>query len=161
MKTLYLVRHAKAIPYDSEIPDKARAITEEGRLYAIKLAKQLKSQSVNIEGMFCSDALRARQTAEILAEGLGFPKQNIEINDKLYTEGVGNTLAVIQSLPDQINSAMIIAHNPTLSLLASYLCGNQQINLSTCGLFAMEFEVGEWKLITEVRGRELNLCQPF
>lgn len=158
MKKLYLMRHAKSVWDDPQMLDHDRRITEQGKLHAEKVAQNLRELNVKLDGMICSDAVRARETAMIVAHGLGFPEQNIVVNPKLYEESVGELIEVIKAIPSQENSVMIVAHNPTLSWFATYLSNNSQVNLSTCGLFAMQFDMSSWEQITEIEGEVIKVC---
>ncbi len=66
--------------------------------------------------VLCSAALRARETFALVREAIGDPKTSIEKG--LYLAGVGRLLARLRRLADEIDSVMIIGHNPGLQELA-------------------------------------------
>jgi broad specificity phosphatase PhoE len=67
--TLIVARHADAEYVDKEFSDEGGTLTVEGRAQAARLAEQLGGQRV--AHVWCSDAARAVQTAEIVACHLG------------------------------------------------------------------------------------------
>lgn len=156
MKQLFLLRHAKSNCEDPQMSDMERELTEQGKHQAETLAMQLKKQHVKPDLILCSCATRAQQTAKILIKGLGLPENKIEINPKLYEESLGQLIEIVKAIPEQYQRVFIVAHNPTLSWFATYLNNNEPVNLSTCGLFAMQFDMDAWSKITEVDGKVLN-----
>ncbi len=66
----YIVRHGIAEGYAAG-GDAERALTEEGRTKIAEVAAGLARAGVEIDHLYSSPLLRARQTAEILAGPLG------------------------------------------------------------------------------------------
>jgi probable phosphoglycerate mutase len=67
--TLVVARHAKAAFVETWFSDEGGSLTSEGRRQARELAESLNDR--RIAGIWCSDASRAVQTAEIAAAQLG------------------------------------------------------------------------------------------
>src|SRR5579875_651208 len=72
MKMLVLMRHGKAEAHSSG-SDKGRVLTERGRRQASAIARGIASAGQRPDRIVSSDAVRARQTAEIVAEALDPP----------------------------------------------------------------------------------------
>ena len=66
---LYLVRHGKAEQGIAD--DAARRLTDKGRKAVQRVARRLAEAGVQIDRIEHSGLVRAQETAEILAEGLG------------------------------------------------------------------------------------------
>lgn len=64
---LYLVQHAEAKP---QAEDPARPLSDKGRSGIRKVADFLKARELKVSKIFHRGKLRARQTAEALAEGI-------------------------------------------------------------------------------------------
>ena len=62
-------------------------LTEAGRVQALRAAEQLVTANVDIERVVASSLIRARETAEIIAEHLGLPR--IDVDDRLVETDVG------------------------------------------------------------------------
>lgn len=81
----FIARHGQAENNAKNItdsnPQSTNGLTEVGRQQVAELLKLIKKE--NIAQIYVSPYLRTRQTAEILAEGLGFEKDKIIIDDRL------------------------------------------------------------------------------
>ncbi len=83
MKTLYILRHAqkdesKQNEYDYDIELSQKGIEE-----ATSIAQKLKEKDPLPDLIVASPAIRARQTAEIVAKGIRYRK-NIMYNEVIY-----------------------------------------------------------------------------
>ena len=118
---LLLVRHGIAADRDaSEWPDDAaRPLTEEGAERFRKAAKGIGALVPSVDRLLTSDYRRAAQTAEILAEELGWPAP-----EPVRELGAGappqDLVGVLQPLA-AASAVALVGHEPDLSSLASYL----------------------------------------
>ena len=67
---LYLIRHAHAVDGDG-LRDDDRPLSREGRRQALEVGSALARQKVRVQRIVTSPLVRARQSAEIIAAGLG------------------------------------------------------------------------------------------
>ena len=72
---------------NSKIENNHFGLTDKGKKEAINSAKKLKSQKIDL--IFSSDFLRTRQTAETVAEIIGFDKSKIIFDNRLREVNVG------------------------------------------------------------------------
>ncbi|MCK9422616.1 MAG: histidine phosphatase family protein [Bacteroidales bacterium] len=119
MKTLYLVRHAKASWEEPGVSDSHRPLLPKGIKRTERVAEFLKERGITIDLMLSSPAVRAYETARIMAAGLDYPLKNIKIERKIYEGYHDRILDIIYGTPDRINSLMIFGHNPTISQVAN------------------------------------------
>src|SRR5690606_6412988 len=70
MKTLFLVRHAKAVPPQPGLPDHDRTLNDRGRRDAPEMGRRIAQRGVLPNLMITSTAARARTTAQLLAAEL-------------------------------------------------------------------------------------------
>lgn len=100
---LFLVRHAEAAPGK---PDALRPLTDAGRARARALGRQLAGEQ--LDAVLCSPLLRARQTAEQIAQAANLVA---EIDERLApgatadgvreaTAGRGETIVAVGHQPD-------------------------------------------------------------
>ncbi len=122
MKVLYLLRHAKSSGQRPGSKDYDRPLTDEGRDGASKLGRRMRSRGFIPERILCSGALRARETLDLIAAGLG-KDIPAEIDRRLYAANAEQLLRRLQKLEDTIGSVLVIGHNPTLQSLAADLAG--------------------------------------
>lgn len=83
MKRLYIIRHAKSSWSDMGLDDFDRGLNKRGRLDAPKMGLRLKNKGVMPDIILSSSAKRAKKTAKIIAEFIGFSKK-IKFRDTLY-----------------------------------------------------------------------------
>ena len=84
MKTLYLVRHAKASLENTAEGDINRPLLENGLKRTKPIIDFLHKRHTHVDLIISSPAVRAYQTARILAHALNFPFENIKIERAIY-----------------------------------------------------------------------------
>jgi phosphohistidine phosphatase len=142
-KSLFLLRHAKAVAGGTFISDKDRPLSEKGIKDIGKLASKLSKKGLDFELIITSPAVRTITTAQILTKGLKISHSHLVVNDAIYDAEAMNLLKVIASVSKKIDQLMIVGHNPSLMSLASYIAG-EPISLSTCSLINFSFDFKEW-----------------
>lgn len=111
MKTLFVLRHAKAEEATSEQLDFDRDLTKRGKQDAESVGKQLLARGLVPHAVVTSAAKRTRKTAKKAAESMNFLETIIETQD-LYDAGLHQIIEVVHGLPDSAESALIVGHNP-------------------------------------------------
>lgn len=86
-------------------------------------------------------------TASIVARSASLEIENIKVFNELYLPEDGGTLAFVKTLPNTLESVMIVGHNPDLSYLCQLLMGHKPIELPTCGLVAFTSSANTWSEI--------------
>jgi phosphohistidine phosphatase len=114
---LYLVQHG---PAKSESEDPQRPLTAEGRHTVERLAKFLAPLGLRIERIEHSGKLRARQTAELLAQVLRPAGGVSEVTGLAPNDDAGIMMA---RLAGETANLMLVGHLPHLSRLVSRLLG--------------------------------------
>lgn len=159
MKHLWLARHAKSDWNDSGIPDFDRVLNERGLRDAPAMGRWLASRGVKPQVMVTSPAKRALQTAELLAQGMGFSEAFIFHEPRIYEATTGDLEEVIEESDDNINHLMLVGHNPGLTRLVNVL-GAQLDNLPTCAVAAMSFEARRWVDIESAEPVSVEIWRP-
>jgi phosphohistidine phosphatase len=117
VKTLYLLRHAKSSWDDETLTDHERPLAPRGERAAKLIAEHLKvTLAAGPELVLCSTAVRTRQTLELVAPGLGDPR--VEFDEAIYGATAGGLVGMLRSVPDEVESVLVIGHNPGLQGLA-------------------------------------------
>jgi phosphohistidine phosphatase len=120
LKTLYILRHAKAAPEDRD-GDVDRPLTKRGRKAAAIMGEYLAGLEVPPGLVLCSTAVRTRETLDEILPSL--EPMKILFEDALYLAGAGRLIDRLQRLPEQAASVLLIGHNPGLHQLAASLAG--------------------------------------
>jgi phosphohistidine phosphatase len=147
MKTLYIVRHAKSSWDNPNQADFDRPLNDRGKRDAPRIGKRLKEKRIVIDLLLTSPAQRALSTSIAIAGVLGYPKENIRTDRKLYHASEEDILNVIHTLKDKFSNVMITGHNPGLTDFVNSLLDKFQSidNIPTCGVVAFTFETTCWK----------------
>lgn len=153
MKTLYLVRHAKAIPCEAEINDFKRLLSKDGQEDAQMVAKRLSKKRILPDLLLASPADRALETAHIFAEKLHYPHQRILLQEELYAaEQAERVCTMLQALPDQYETVMLFGHEPLLSACAGLLVPDFSAELLMAGVIGIYLDISEWRQLSEGQG---------
>jgi phosphohistidine phosphatase len=158
MHRLHLLRHAKSSWDDPSLSDRDRPLAPRGRKAAKRIAGWAASHDVRPQVVACSSAVRARQTLEYVLPGLGQPQVSTEVS--LYAASAGTLLTRVQALPDEVEEAMLIGHNPGLQELVLLLAEQGELRdraaakLPTGALATLEADTRGW---SEIEPRQMRL----
>jgi phosphohistidine phosphatase len=152
MKRLFLLRHAKSSWNHPELRDFERTLNERGNQEAEKMGVRLKERGVIPDRIVSSPAVRAAQTAEIVADRLNYPKENILWQNTIYDASAGELLRCIQDLNDADKQILFIGHNPGISALARHLTGRDIGEMPTCGIAVIDLNVTNWAKVNRDSG---------
>lgn len=122
MKTLYILRHAKAAPEDRE-GDAARPLAKRGRKAAASMGEYLATLRPLPRFVLCSTALRTRETLDQVLPAL-HPEPEAVYEEGLYLTSARRLLERLQRLPESAESVLLIGHNPGLHQLVSALASD-------------------------------------
>lgn len=124
---LYLLRHADA--EDGASSDHDRRLTSNGIQQAKTAAKVLAALDVEPAHVYSSPRVRAKHTAEIVAETLGL---KVELREEV---NFGFSVPALQILLDIAGNVdlMLVGHEPTMSTVIRELTG-ADVQMKKCGL---------------------------
>jgi len=119
---LYMIRHAIAVDEGSPKyeEDAQRPLTDKGKKKMRLIAKGLHTLGVNFDLILSSPYVRARETAEILAE-IFKVKQEVAFSENLIPMGDPNALIAEMNEKYSVNSIALVGHEPFLSSMAGLL----------------------------------------
>lgn len=120
-----LLRHAKAEPAGAVV-DHERPLALVGRRQASAVGAALAAAGLAPTHVLCSSALRTRQTWELARTALaaaGAPDARVAVSDALYDASTGDVAAMLQGLPQDASTVLVVGHEPTVSHAAGLLAG--------------------------------------
>jgi phosphohistidine phosphatase len=160
MKTLLVLRHAKSSWDDSALDDHDRPLNKRGRRDGPRMGKLAREQGLTPDVIISSDAVRARLTAEAVADAAGYAG-DIRFEGVLYAATPADILAVLRTVTTPTaETVMIVGHNPGLEELVAALTGEQS-DLPTAALAQIVLPIDRWRdLNASTRGRLLGLWRP-
>lgn len=161
MKTLILMRHAKAEPGDFDTKDFDRKLSEKGKNDADIAAKVLIKYLPNIDLIVSSSAKRTLKTAKIIALNFGIDKENIESTEYLYESDVEPYIHLIRNLNNEkVNKVLIVGHNPTIGGMASVLSSYQVPEFKPGAFAVFQLPLETWKLFKLTEFKLLHQFTP-
>ncbi|MDD9890437.1 MAG: histidine phosphatase family protein [Gammaproteobacteria bacterium] len=144
MKTLYLLRHAKSSWDDPELRDFERPLAKRGLNDAPVMAGRFMDRNNSVACIISSPANRAKSTAKIFAENIGYPVDDIISNPELYFAGTAMFLKAASLVDDNCESAMLVGHNPAITEFVNMMANADIDNVPTCGLVELSLPIDNW-----------------
>ena len=144
MKTVYIVRHGKAVPASANIADADRMLTDTGVARTFRVALFMAESKPVIDQIIASPAERAFATALIIADKLGVPANKVVASDKLFTGDESDTFDLLHELDDSVSNVMIVGHNPTITMVANHFANPKLESLPTTGVVSVHLDTEKW-----------------
>lgn len=142
---IYILRHGLAVEQGSSgfTKDSDRPLTPKGRRKLRKIGQAMKELELCFDCILSSPYVRARQTAEIIAQRLDLRKK-LELSEALTPGGSSRRLI------DEINqrdpapkNLLLVGHEPCLSELISFLISGDteiEVTMKKSGLCNLSVE---------------------
>jgi len=144
MKTVYIVRHGKAVPASANVADADRLLTDTGVARTWKVAQFMAESKPVIDHIIASPAERAFTTALIIADKLGIQAAKVVAEEKLFTGDDSDAIELMAALDDSVNSVMIVGHNPVITMLANHFASPKLDSLPTTGVVSVHLDTEKW-----------------
>lgn len=142
MKRLIVVRHAKAT-HKPGFADADRPLTTRGRRDATAAGEWLRGQQLMPEMVLCSAARRTRQTWDQLAAALADGHDvDVDYDERLYEADDDDVLDIVGATPDDVQTLMIVGHNPAMQQVASVLTSQPDLAFPTTAIAVID--LGGW-----------------
>lgn len=121
---VYIMRHGPAEEHSASGRDADRSLTPSGKARVRDVAGTLAAKGERPERIVTSPLVRARQTADIVAEVLGLHAA-LDLSNQLAPSGDPLRLVVetFRAAPDREAATLFIGHEPALSMLIALLVG--------------------------------------
>jgi phosphohistidine phosphatase len=120
-RRLVVLRHAKS-DWDGGEPDHRRPLAARGRREAPAAGRWLCEHVAGIGLAVVSDAVRARQTWDLVAAELD-PPPPTQVDPRVYGATADELLGVVRGLPEDVATVLLVGHNPGLEDLVAALTG--------------------------------------
>lgn len=141
MKTLYLMRHGQK-EIDSSKDDFDIKLTTNGIKDIEDISNKLLEDKVQVDLIASSPALRAKETAQILANKFDYEKPII-YNEVIYQAFLNELHEIITYTYDTVDSMILVGHNPSLAILALNYCGYKD-KLDMGYVIRIDFNCDSW-----------------
>ena len=158
MKTLFLLRHAKAENAVPGATDLDRGLNERGEHEAQAIGAFINRQDLRFDQVLCSPAVRARETAELVLAAARVVA-NVRYDQRIYDASPQQLLEVISELSENMNAVLLVGHNPAMEDLLKMLTGHAE-QMATCTFAKINLAPGEWSEISEAEGTLDSILRP-
>lgn len=149
MKTLTLLRHAKAGWDDPALTDFRRPLNALGRDAARAMGAEMRRLGLAFDRVLASPAARVTETIEGLAETFGPIRPAYD--ERIYLAPVETLLDLVRAADDACATLLIVGHNPGMERLALLLAraGPLRAEIAakypTGALAELAFPVDHWR----------------
>ncbi|MGW3267130.1 SixA phosphatase family protein [Streptomyces sp. NPDC001056] len=122
LRRLVVLRHAKSARPEG-VPDSRRPLAPRGLRDAPAAGRALAEADLLPDLALCSTAVRARQTWQLASAEWGTPPP-VRYEPRLYGAGVPALLDVVRETPPEVETLLLVGHNPGLEDLLLTLAGD-------------------------------------
>lgn len=157
---LYLLRHAESTERVDSQHDKERELTQRGIREALLIGTYLYKENTSFDTVLCSIAVRAKATAELIADAMKFGPEKIVEEDALYDASTRTFFQFVSQIDDKNNAILCIGHNPSISYLAESFTKAEIGDMPPAGLAIIRFNVPSWTEVSQGNGVLQNYVFP-
>ncbi len=104
--------------------------------------------------------MRACETANLIAQGIGYPAEKIVTDRKIYDGYYDRILDLIYGTKNEIESLMIVGHNPTITHLANLFLHPGIDVLPTSAIVCISFDTNRWESIPNAEAKKEFIVYP-
>ncbi|WP_030204902.1 SixA phosphatase family protein [Streptomyces bikiniensis] len=164
-RRIVLLRHAKADW--PQVSDHERPLAERGRSDAPVAGRRLAETGIGFDLALCSTAVRTRETWKLAVHELPERPRTV-YEDRLYEASLGELIALLNDVPDEVSDLLVIGHNPGMHALADALAGRAEGDTATrmnrsgfpTSAFAVLTFDGSWKSVEHGVGTLVDFWTP-
>jgi len=171
VKQLVVLRHAKTEPGGGATRDIERVLLERGRRDAAAMAQYFKAQGHGCDLVLCSNAARTRETLSIF-QPIACARAPVEVRGDLYLAEAAEMLALMRSLDDDVQSVLIVCHNPGAAELVQMMSHSprnvreedrhtrMRAKFATCSLAVIDLDIDHWQDARMQKGVLADFMRP-
>lgn len=152
------MRHAKASSSQPGVSDLDRPLLDEGRDAAGRIGKFLKNEMLAVDVALSSPAIRARETIDAVLKAAGLSLK-LHADQRLYEGGSGRLLEALSEVDENLNSVLLVGHNPVLEELVQLLT-QETVSLSPGTLTQIDVEATPWSEIGSTTNKLRRVVRP-
>lgn len=151
-RLLLLLRHSKASG-KKKYTDFKRPLTKKGKEDAEYIGEYIKAKGIELDCILSSSAVRAKQTAGIVAGILKYPVATIELDSTLYKCKTRLLIEAIQEMDDSYQQILVVGHNPSTIQTANHFQRDTIFtDVPKSGLVGIEFDNQSWSILGHEEG---------
>lgn len=137
MKRLLIMRHAKSDHGHEGLADHDRPLNARGLQDAPKMGARLRELGIQPSVILASTATRAHHTAQLFAEANGAAAP-VQTDARLYLAPVSDYLLVLEQLPPDADTVLVVSHNPGSEELVHHYTQEDRV-MPTAAIACIDF----------------------
>lgn len=145
MKTITLMRHAKSSWGNIGLSDMDRPLIDKGIHKTHHVIDFLKSINFSPEFILASSAVRALETAKMMAAAFGIENDHFRQEMAVYFANSDGYYDLCFALPQNLSHALIVGHNPSITGFANFFMDTEIDSLPTSGVVSILFDAEKWE----------------
>jgi len=153
MKKIHLIRHAKSSWKDDSLTDVDRPLNKRGKKTCRFMAQHILDAGCCFDNVFCSPAVRAQLTIELISNSLEGVDIQWQTEELLYTFDSDTIFDWCRAVDESITELVIIGHNPALTDFCNELSNSNLKNIPTCGYAQLTYgkkgKKCQWRKLAE------------
>ena len=157
MKTLLLLRHAKSSWGDATLPDHDRPLNPRGQRDVPRMGQWIREQGLCPSLIASSTAVRARTTAQGVAEACGYRHDVVRV-PQLYLGCPSDYADYLRTVGEEHPSVLVVGHNPGLEQLLERLTGVRE-RFPTAALAQIIWDDLDWVDLADLPTGQLVVVQ--
>lgn len=163
MKTLSVIRHAKAETAGPATADFHRSLTMRGKKDARRMGRLLARMEPAVDWIIASPSARTRSTVAAMVEIVDY-SGTLQWDDQAYLGEAETWLQLLSAVPPEIEHVALIGHNPGMAELVAGLTSGMPSRLNlhfpTAAMAHLEIDIFWWNQIRWGCGQLRMLITP-
>jgi phosphohistidine phosphatase len=166
MKTLTLLRHAKAGDDLLATRDIDRRLNPKGRRAARAVGRHLRETNTRFDAVIASPATRVAETLEEVTTGFGRALDPVW-DRRVYLASAEELMEIIRAQPGAVDRLLLVGHNPGLEDLVLELLrpddgkrGEVAVKYPTGTLAEIELAIDDWAALAPETGELRRFVRP-
>lgn len=159
-KQLYLLRHAQSADKQAGQADKDRELTPVGTKETFQIGAFLHHDKIDLDVIYCSSALRARTTAQLISDTIKLDVEKVIADEELFQASARTFFEFVQRLDNAYSNVMCVGHNPAISYLAEYLTNAEIGDMLPAGMVSIRLKIDLWENLQKGEGEMMQYIYP-
>ena len=154
MKTLFLLRHAKAERDSPDGSDFGRPLNDRGRRDAARMGEEMRRLGLRFDLVLASPARRVAETVEHAG------KLAPTFEPRIYEGSSRQLFELVRSTDDAVERLLMVGHNPGFEQLAARLTDGGIDDFPTAALAEIHLPADQWRDVEMGTGRLTRFVRP-
>ena len=166
MKSLCFMRHAESDPNNLDESDFDRPTKKSGLKMTQICAEHLKKNDIRYDLLFCSPALRTKQTSSYFLSVMNLKTIKVIYDYNLYEGCSENFLLRVGNLKEY-QDILVITHEPQILFFKDFFLSEtdfwpktKHLEIATSSVFSIYFDINMWNEINESNVQSYKFLNP-